>query len=68
MALSQTQLDKLAYAFNHQFTDNKRELGNRLREEYEYEYDQAFADTLNSEGFPTPVSYTHLTLPTSDLV
>jgi len=54
MALSQTQLDKLAYAFNHQFTDNKRELGNRLREEYEYEYDQAFADTLNSEGFPTP--------------
>lgn len=54
MALSQTQLDKLADAFNHQFTDNKRELGNRLREEYEYEYDQAFADTLNSEGFPTP--------------
>lgn len=54
MALSQTQLDKLADAFSHQFTDNKRELGNRLREEYEYEYDQAFADTLNSEGFPTP--------------
>lgn len=54
MALSQAQLDKLAQAFDHQFTDNKRELGNRLREEYEYEYDQEFSETLEGEGFPTP--------------
>lgn len=54
MALSQSQLDKIAEAFNHQFTDNKRELGDRLREEYEYEYDQVFSETLENEGFPTP--------------
>lgn len=54
MALSQSQLDKIAQAFNDQFTDGKRELGDRLRVEYEYEYDQSFSETLENEGFPTP--------------
>ena len=54
MALSQSQLDKIAQVFNDQFTDGKRELGDRLRVEYEYEYDQSFSETLENEGFPTP--------------
>lgn len=53
-ALSNQQIQKLADKFSDIFTDEKRELGDRLLLEYEYDYDQEFSEFLDSEGFPTP--------------
>lgn len=57
MAITKTNKDKLAQAFNSHFTDSKQDLVARFKEDDEAVLDEIVSSSLRENGFPSDANY-----------